>query len=228
MISRWVRVMIDGVYASTRYLIRDFYEIRHMQSLPEYKIKPFIDSACSNVQNSLQNTLQRYASVHNEQGEFSWLINPLDGQENFAHALPYFSLFVILQFNEKTVATVVYAPILKEMFWAEKNHGTYLQIEDKNIRLRTKNFHKRQSRLFDTNYDYQNTTFKTRAMGTMSLAIAYAAASRLDGVIYRNIAKQIRELTLLVTESNNYLYEYNDNLIACNHVIDDTLRAVIQ
>lgn len=62
----------------------------------------------------------------NNDAEWRWVIDPLDGTTNFNQGLPIFSVSIALQRNGETVVGVVYAPYLNEMFTAVKGEGSYL------------------------------------------------------------------------------------------------------
>jgi myo-inositol-1(or 4)-monophosphatase len=55
-----------------------------------------------------------------------WCIDPLDGTSNFVHGLPYFAVSVALIRDGKSVLGVVYDPVAKEVFAAERGRGAFL------------------------------------------------------------------------------------------------------
>ncbi len=61
-----------------------------------------------------------------KKSDYVWYIDPLDGTSNFITGNPYFSVSIALAFKGKVVLGVVYNPILKELYLAEKNKGAYL------------------------------------------------------------------------------------------------------
>jgi len=58
--------------------------------------------------------------------EIVWAVDPLDGTLNFAKHIPYFAVSIGVVRRERTVAGVVYNPLLDEMFTAERGHGAYM------------------------------------------------------------------------------------------------------
>ena len=58
--------------------------------------------------------------------EYLWIIDPLDGTNNFACGVPIFASSIALAHRGEIVCGVVYNPILNEMFYAEKGKGAYL------------------------------------------------------------------------------------------------------
>ena len=61
-----------------------------------------------------------------EDREWRWVIDPLDGTTNFAMGLPPFCVSIALEHNKESVVGVVYAPYLKECFYAVKGEGAWL------------------------------------------------------------------------------------------------------
>lgn len=73
-----------------------------------------------------------HAILSEESGEadgdsgYRWVIDPLDGTTNFSEGLPDFCVSIGLQYRDETMAGVVFAPYLGEMFHAVKGQGAYL------------------------------------------------------------------------------------------------------
>jgi len=55
-----------------------------------------------------------------------WIIDPLDGTTNYAHAFPVFSVSVALECAGRRVLGFVYDPMREEMFRAEAGRGAFL------------------------------------------------------------------------------------------------------
>ena len=58
-----------------------------------------------------------------------WCIDPIDGTSNFVHGLPYFAVSVALIRDGKSVLGVVYDPVAREVFAAERGKGAFLNGE---------------------------------------------------------------------------------------------------
>jgi len=71
------------------------------------------------------NFLSEEKGANNQGGEYLWVIDPLDGTNNFATHNPLFSVAIALVHDQQPVMSVIYIPILKELFWASKQ-GAYL------------------------------------------------------------------------------------------------------
>jgi len=59
-------------------------------------------------------------------GEQNWIIDPLDGTTNFIHGVPVYCVSVALQVKGALTLGYVYDPERKEMFFAEKGKGAFL------------------------------------------------------------------------------------------------------
>jgi len=55
-----------------------------------------------------------------------WILDPLDGTSNFAAGLPFFSVSLALLVKGQPVIGLVYDPMRKECFYAEKGKGAWL------------------------------------------------------------------------------------------------------
>lgn len=54
---------------------------------------------------------------------YLWVVDPIDGTTNFVHKLPYFSVSVACLRDGVPLAGGVYAPVLGELFLAERGQG---------------------------------------------------------------------------------------------------------
>lgn len=59
-------------------------------------------------------------------GEFTWIIDPLDGTTNFAHGLPFVANSIALWHRDRVVLGVVNLPLLGELFSAAEGQGAFL------------------------------------------------------------------------------------------------------
>ncbi len=127
------------------------------------------------------------------QTPFKWIIDPLDGTTNFAHDLPIASVSIAVESYGSVILGGVWNPFSKEMFWAEKRKGAYLN--GKRIRVSKANDLKRS--LLVTGFPYDRTiyahrylkvmeafmqiTHGIRRLGSAALDLCFVAAGRFDG-----------------------------------------------
>ena len=63
---------------------------------------------------------------YQEQKEYRWIIDPLDGTTNYAHGVPIFCVSIGLELKGSIILGVVYDPMQEEMFHAVRGEGAYL------------------------------------------------------------------------------------------------------
>jgi 3'(2'), 5'-bisphosphate nucleotidase len=61
--------------------------------------------------------------------EFFWLIDPIDGTKEFVKKSGEFTINIALIEKDTPVIGVIYAPVLKKMYSAKKEHGAFLNGE---------------------------------------------------------------------------------------------------
>lgn len=125
-------------------------------------------------------------------GGYKWIIDPLDGTTNFAHAFPFFCVSIGLEYDLRIVLGVVYDPMREELFIAERGRGAFLN----NKRIHVSSTDKLQSSFLATGFSYGNTRkdknvrnfkkFLARSMairraGSAALDLCYVASGRFDG-----------------------------------------------
>lgn len=69
---------------------------------------------------------------HNQQG--LWVVDPIDGTNNFINGLPHFALSVAFVAQGCAQMGVVYNPVSQELFYAQRGHGAYLNGEQLPLR----------------------------------------------------------------------------------------------
>lgn len=125
--------------------------------------------------------------------KYRWLIDPLDGTTNYAHAYPFFCVSIGLEEDGKMVLGVVYNPISKELFWGQVGKGAWLNdqpikvssITDLSASLLATGFppdtrhHPNNNMLqFSTLTDLSH---GVRRDGAAALDLCFVACGRLDG-----------------------------------------------
>ena len=69
--------------------------------------------------------------------ETFWLVDPIDGTENFVRGLPFVRNMVTLIDNERPVFAFVYRPITDELFIASEGNGTFKNGEPVHVSNRS-------------------------------------------------------------------------------------------
>jgi len=126
-------------------------------------------------------------------GEYTWVIDPLDGTTNFIHGVPLYCISIGLMHQDETILGVVYEPNLKEFFYTWKSAPSYLNREI----IRVSETPTISESLVATGfpyYDYRRlddylAIFKhllqnshgARRLGSAAADLAYTACGRYDG-----------------------------------------------
>lgn len=136
--------------------------------------------------------LAEESGEHGE-GDYQWIIDPLDGTTNFLHGYPQFSVSIALKHKGILDQAVIYDPTRSELFTATRGRGAFLD----NRRIRVGKRTGINGALLGTGFpvrkydelDAYLETFKVmfrgtsgiRRAGSAALDMAYVACGRLDG-----------------------------------------------
>ncbi|AXQ16366.1 MULTISPECIES: inositol-1-monophosphatase [Shewanella] len=124
--------------------------------------------------------------------DYLWIVDPLDGTNNFVNGVPHFAVSIAMQYKGKTEVAVVYDPVRDELFSAVRGKGAKLN----DFRIRVNNVSDLGASLVATGFPFkarQHTetymklfgeTFSLcadlRRAGSAALDLAYVAAGRVD------------------------------------------------
>ena len=136
--------------------------------------------------------LAEESGASQEDAEFVWIIDPLDGTTNFIHGFPQYCVSIGIRHRGALTHAVIYDPVRNELFTASKGSGAYLN--DRRIRVST--LTKFGDALVGTGFPFKELTrldlytrqlqtmMKTcagvRRAGAAALDLAYVACGRLD------------------------------------------------
>lgn len=69
----------------------------------------------------------------NKKSEYVWMVDPLDGTFAFSRNIPYFSVSIGLLKDNKPILGVINLVEFKELYWAEKGKGAFLNGKKINV-----------------------------------------------------------------------------------------------
>lgn len=205
-LSPTMSLLISAVKKGSQSLIRDFNEIERLQGSVRGPTD-FAGSAYGRCERNIRQELSRvkptYAFALDDQPEpqgIHFVICPLDGIENFIHAIPQFAVSVALVDKGVTLMSLVYNPISDELFLAEKGCGAFKEGFRNHERLRvsgrkdintalissTLAFHQESEDALSLITKIFQTTGSLRVSGSLSLDLAYVASGRLDATLSLN------------------------------------------
>jgi myo-inositol-1(or 4)-monophosphatase len=136
----------------------------------------------------------------NQDNEFLWAIDPLDGTTNYAHQYPCFAVSIGLLINGVPKVGVIYDPFRDELFRAAAGLGAtrnrrpiqVSQTAELSKSLLVSGFAYDRRETADNNYaEFCHLTHLTQGVrrdGAAALDLAYVACGRVDGYWERGIA----------------------------------------
>jgi myo-inositol-1(or 4)-monophosphatase len=163
-----------------------------------------------------------------QRADYLWVIDPLDGTRNYAAGIPFFCTSIALVLRGQPVLGVIYDPLHRETFSAERGKGTYLNGEKVSFPPKT---HLEQARLYFGLPPYKRkdspglalpmlvrlypTLDMVRNSGSAALSLAYVACGRLDISYHDHVnAWDMLAGVLLVQESGGIATEFSGGPIS--------------
>jgi myo-inositol-1(or 4)-monophosphatase len=192
--------------------------------------------------------LAEEAGLDETSSDYRWIIDPLDGTTNYAHAFPVFAVSIALEHRGETLLGVVYDPMRDELFAAERGAGATLN--KKTIRVSATGelalsllatgfpYNIRSSSLTNLNH-WSNFAMHSQALrrcGSASLDFCYVGCGRFDGFWELSLspwdmaagALIVQEAGGLVTDfAGRPFSNYKPEVIASNGRIHDQMIQII-
>ena len=183
-----------------RLLMSGYGNVRHVQQKGAIDLVTEYDKRSEDmILSFLQREFPEHAILAEESGrnkkvsEYQWVIDPLDGTTNFAHALPIFSVSIGLLKNNEPELGVVYDPFRDELFSAEAGQGATMNGQPIHVSSRAE----LGQAVISTGFPYdlrtnprnnlaqfvqfQLRTQAVRHLGSAALDCTWTALGRLDG-----------------------------------------------
>ncbi len=154
--------------------------------------------------------------------EYTWIIDPLDGTNNFLHGFPYYCISIAIQREGEAQYAVIIDPARQDVFTATKGGGA--QLNDS--RIRVSNTKRLSDALLSTGMPFRDPAeikpwLKSYAAllpransivrcGASALDLAYVAAGRYDGLWQFGLKSwDISAGALLIQESGGLISDVN-------------------
>ena len=229
--------MIKACEKASKILIRDFGELENLQ-VSKKGPKDFVTNSDKKTEKVLINELtknkkkysilsEEIGFIKNDDNDYIWVIDPIDGTTNFLHGIPHFCISIGLKFKDEIISGIIFDPIKNEIFYAEKNQGAYFN----NHRIRVSKRKNLDECLFATNkIGLSSVDLNARIFGSAALDLAYVASGRIDGYFQNGLNLwDIAAGTLIVKEAggivNNYDLEKTKNIkvVASSEIINQKM-----
>jgi myo-inositol-1(or 4)-monophosphatase len=179
---------------------------------------------------------------------WKWIIDPLDGTTNFAHAYPCFCVTLALEHNGEIVIGVTYDPTRDELFSAERGQGANLNLKP----IRVSETEELGDSLIVTGfpYDFKSKPHFARHLtdflvasrgvrrdGSAAIDMAYVACGRFDGFWEEGLNPwDMAAGVLLIEEAGGQVTGYDNSkfsiyhppMVASNGFIHSQMLKVLQ
>lgn len=185
------------------------------------------------------------SGAHAGTGDYLWVVDPLDGTNNFSQGLPVFTVSIGLQYKGQAVVGVVYAPYFDELYTAVRGKGAWLNGRQIHVSQKSKLEESILGTGFpydkDVNPDNNSANLSAilphlrgiRRMGSAAYDLACVAAGFLDG--YWELSLQPWDMCaggLLVEEAGGIVIPFRENrgisIIAGNPVLVAEIKEKIK
>jgi myo-inositol-1(or 4)-monophosphatase len=182
--------------------------VRHMEQLEHLKVNTKgRNDFCSEVdiksEQAIISTIHKAypdhgiiaeeSGIQNNDADNVWIIDPLDGTNNYLHGFPFFCVSIAVRIKNRIEHAVVYDPVRHECFSASRGQGA--RLNDR--RLRVSKQTQLSAAMLGTGFSFRDPelaqrylpTFEAlfgkccgvRRTGAAALDLAYVASGRLDG-----------------------------------------------
>lgn len=257
-LSPTMNVMLRAVEKAARSLTRDFGEVEQLQvslkgpgdfvSAADMRAEKILHEELLKARPGFGFLMEEQGAIAGTDGEYRWIIDPLDGTTNFLHGLPHWAISVALEFRGEIVAGVVYDPIKDEMFRAEKGGGAFMRNKrlrvsgrkdlnlsviasgDPAIQNPNKARYLRQTELL------MKSVAGIRRYGAASLDLTYVAAGRYEGYWEEGLKPwDVAAGMLIVREAGGIVGTvsgkgdpvHDGDIIAANPLLMENLRKIL-
>ncbi len=166
------------------------------------------------------NILTEESGEFNNNSNYTWIVDSLDGTSNFAAQNPFFSVSIALVKNNKPILGVVYAPFLDELFYAEEGKGAFrnnqkIKVSDINklsssYLVACEGGDKTNERLAQLHAKIHPTVKDMRKLGSAAIEGCFVASGRADAYFTLNIAPwDIAAAIIIVQEAGGKVTLFN-------------------
>ena len=178
-----------------------------------------------------------------------WIVDPIDGTNNFVHGFPFFGVSIALEQRRAMVVGIIYDPVRRELFVATKGGGAFLNGR----RIHVSPTRQLAQSLLSTGFSstfltdaqpylrwfeaFQRQSHGVRRLGSTVLSLAAIASGRLEGFYEQDLWPwDIAAGMLLVQEAGGRVSNFEGRavqleagrLVASNGAIHHQMLRVIR
>jgi myo-inositol-1(or 4)-monophosphatase len=142
------------------------------------------------------NFVSEEAGAENNDSDYTWVIDPLDGTHNYIHSLPFFAVSIALKHLKEVVLGVVYLPLFDELFHSVRGGGAFLNGQKiavsetmdlgKSVVIYSGALREKPEHVIGLGRIVKEVWF-FRNLGAAAIDMCYVASGRIDTDIERNV-----------------------------------------
>lgn len=160
-----------------------------------------------------------------QDNDYMWVIDPLDGTNNFVHGLEHYCISLALTYKLQPVVGVIYIPERKEIYCATKGNGSYFQKGKDKVRLKQSRsrskgfllatgFATEKGKPFNDEFrkfkKVMTSISAVRRLGSAAIDLCYVARGIFDGFWEKGLAPwDVAAGKLICSEAGAKITEYN-------------------
>jgi myo-inositol-1(or 4)-monophosphatase len=147
-LSPHMTVMANAAQKAAKRLLRDFNEVEQLQvsvkgpsdfvSQADIRAEQILKEELTKARPGYSFLMEESGASGSENWAWRWVVDPLDGTTNFLHGIPHWAISIGLERRlpdgtSEAAAGLVYAPVVDELFWAEKGAGAF--VNERRLRV---------------------------------------------------------------------------------------------
>ncbi len=156
-----------------------------------------------------------------KKSDYLWILDPIDGTSNFSIHNPLWSISLALLYKQELILGLILAPMLGELYLAEKNKGAYLNgkkiktpkiNKDKIVNTFCHGSHRESIKKAIRYYQYQKLNkLDCRQLGSAAIELAYTALGRIDSLVIPGVKSwDVAAGALLVSEAGGKVSDFKN------------------
>lgn len=163
--------------------------------------------------------------LHITKKENAFFVDPLDGTLNFVKQIPFFAVSIGYWKNNEPLCGVVYDPLRRDLFYARKDQGSYLNGKELHLIRNTDKYSillasdwGHEPRLYQKNIQImqrliRENSYLFRFLGCASLGICYVGAGILDGYWHYKLSPWDMAAAVLIAQESGAKVSHLDGHI---------------
>lgn len=202
--SKELGIATKAARESGRILMENYGRVRARYKADRTLVTNSDIESEKNIKRILKSEFPDYSFITEESraekrnSEYTWIIDPLDGTTNYTIHNPFFCVSIALAYKNDPVLGVVYYPFARELFYAERGRGAYLNgkrirvsketgLENSFLAFCHKSDPDSVRLMADVFRKLKSMNEKIRQIGAAALELSYVASGRIDSFMMINL-----------------------------------------